>query len=152
MTDKNNPFDSSNQTTMPKSDVNMVMIVDDDTDDSELFCETLYEINPNIACIPAYNGHEALSSLKKAARLPDIIFLDLNMPRMNGKQCLTELKKVEKLREIPVIIYTTSKIQDDVQETKALGAFDFITKPFRTADIKKEILQILNNVCQYRHT
>jgi CheY-like chemotaxis protein len=131
---------------MSQLNVHTVMIIDDDTDDSELFCETVYEINSNIICLVAANGLEALLLLKKTDPSPDIIFLDLNMPRMSGKQCLAEIKKHETLREIPVIIYTTSKIQDDVNETKELGAFDFITKPFRSADIKKAVLRILDNI------
>jgi CheY-like chemotaxis protein len=126
------------------------MIIDDDPDDSELFCETIHEINENIACIPAANGLEALVYLKKTSVLPDLIFLDLNMPRMSGKQCLGEIKKMEHLVHIPVIIYSTSKIEDDVQETKALGAFDFITKPYRVNDIKKKILQVLEKAYPYK--
>jgi len=125
------------------------MIIDDDSDDSELFCETVHDIHPDIQCISMISCPDALNFLKKSMQLPDLIFLDLNMPRMNGKQCLEELKKNDRLREIPVIIYTTSKIQDDVLETKRLGAFDFITKPFRTTDIRKAILKVLEALFKY---
>jgi len=128
---------------MAKTDVHTILIVDDDTDDTELFCETVAEINGAIHCLSAGNGQEALLLLKKTYTLPDLIFLDLNMPRMNGSQCLKELKANERLREIPVIIYTTSKIKDDMRESMLLGASDFITKPFRTADIKKAVIKIL---------
>ena len=128
---------------MSKIDTHTILIIDDDTDDVELFCETLAGINGGIGCLSAGNGQEGLLLLKKTELLPDLIFLDLNMPRMNGKQCLKELKANERFREIPVIIYTTSRIKDDMRETMQLGASGFITKPFRTADIRKAVIKIL---------
>ena len=135
---------------MSTFNINTIMIIDDDTDDSELFCESIYEISPAIHCLTADNGQAGLLLLKKTTPLPDVIFIDLNMPRMNGKQCLAAIKQHDLLREIPVIIYTTFKIQDDVNEVMQLGAFDFITKPFRHADIKKTILKILDNIYQVK--
>lgn len=120
------------------------MIVDDDDDDIELFCEALREIDQKIQCISAANGEEALNKLSKEdALLPDYIFLDLNMPRLNGKQCLRRLKNSLKLRDIPVIIYTTSKLKEDVEETKQLGASSFLTKPNRAKDLRTAITSIL---------
>jgi CheY-like chemotaxis protein len=78
----------------------------------------------------ARNGEEALQGLRNNIfAKPDLIFLDLNMPRVNGKQCLKELKKDNSLRHIPVIIYTTSKLDDDKSEMQKLGAAYSITKP-----------------------
>ena len=127
----------NHKTTMLITQIHSIMIVDDDADDIELFCETLFDINPGIHCLTAKNGQEALLALKKKDFLPDLIFMDLNMPRMTGKQCLAEIKKSELLHTIAVIIYTTSKIKDDIQETRQPGAFDFITKPYRIADTNK---------------
>jgi CheY-like chemotaxis protein len=121
-----------------------IMIVDDDEDDIELFCEAVKDVDQNIECICAPNGEEALNKLSKEnASLPDFIFLDLNMPRLNGKQCLRKLKSSSKLRDIPVIIYTTSKLKEDVEETKQLGAASFLTKPNKINDLRKAIASIL---------
>jgi CheY-like chemotaxis protein len=107
-----------------------VLIVDDDEDDRELFCAAVHEIDSKIDCIMARNGEEALRGLRMASiPKPNLIFLDLNMPRVNGVQCLKELKKDHALRDIPVIIYTTSKLQEDKELTSSLGAVGFITKP-----------------------
>jgi CheY-like chemotaxis protein len=60
---------------------------------------------------------------------PDLILLDLNMPRMDGRECLAEIKKDEYFRDIPVVILTTSSVQRDVLVSYELGAAGFITKP-----------------------
>jgi CheY-like chemotaxis protein len=107
-----------------------VLIVDDDEDDRDLFCIALHDIDPSINCIIARNGIEAMQGLRSQNfERPDWIFLDLNMPRLNGIQCLMELKKDPSLQDIPVIIYTTSKLKEDREKTQQLGAIHFITKP-----------------------
>lgn len=113
-----------------------ILLVDDDTDDKEIFIEALNEIDKSIQCVTANDGMEALNVLDKMnARHPDFIFLDLNMPRLNGKMTLKEIKNRETLRKIPVIIYTTSKNEDDVKETRGLGASYFITKPYKFQEL-----------------
>ncbi len=116
-----------------------VFIIDDDEDDRALFCEVVSDISGSIRCLSALNGQEALNSLQNRPILPDFIFLDLNMPRMNGKQCLAELKKIERLSSIPVIIYSTSKSEEDREKTKELGSVYFLTKPSSMDQLKKEL-------------
>jgi CheY-like chemotaxis protein len=115
-------------------------IVDDDIDDQELFMEAVGEVDSSIKCVASSDCDEALEMLK-SGRLPkpDIIFLDLNMPRVNGKQCLGELKKVANLRDIPVIIYSTSSEKRDIEETSRLGAAHFLTKPNKFDDLCRAI-------------
>jgi CheY-like chemotaxis protein len=115
-------------------------IVDDDTDDKELFIEAVNEIDDSIECISASNCEEALQILKSGdIALPDVIFLDLNMPRLNGKQCLIELKKTAHLSNIPVIIYSTSSEKKDIDETTRLGAAHFLTKPNKFDELCKAL-------------
>ncbi len=117
--------------------------MDDDMDDSFVFGEVLSEVDPAIGFITAANGQEALEKLQApGAVLPDVIFMDLNMPRMDGKQCLFELKQNPKLQHIPVMMYTTSSHSADIEQSMQLGAVCFITKP---ADFKelKNILSII---------
>src|SRR5438270_7146277 len=94
-----------------------LLIVDDDEDDKEMFCEVVSAISDSHTCITSSNGHEALHLLQTSQTLPNFIFLDLNMPRMSGKQCLAQLKKSERLSTIPVIIYSTSKLDAGKEET-----------------------------------
>ena len=105
------------------------MIIDDDRDDCDFFCEAVTKVDPLVQCIVAINGEDALMQLRGLNTLPDFLFLDLNMPRMDGRQCLIELKKDFRLKDIPVIIFTTSSSQRDIDDTKKLGAAYFLTKP-----------------------
>ena len=113
----------------------IILIVDDDEDDRELFCEAIGQIDPGLKCEHAQDGIVALEYLADHEQvLPDFIFLDLNMPRFNGKQFLAEIKKTEHLKKIPVIIYSTSNNEHDRVITQKLGASGFLHKPteFRT--------------------
>jgi len=106
------------------------LLIDDDTDDRELFSEALAAVDPVIICDQATDGAEAFSLLRNnLISAPDIIFLDINMPVMNGWQFLSSLKKEEGLRDIPVIMYSTSSNSKDKRIANEMGALCFITKP-----------------------
>ncbi len=110
--------------------IQSVLIVDDDDDDREMFCEAVGKVSTTTKCFHALNGLEALEMLRSGdGELPDMIFLDLNMPRLNGKQCLVQLKQLDHVNNIPVIIYSTSNLKEDRDETLKLGASGFISKP-----------------------
>jgi DNA-binding NtrC family response regulator len=112
------------------------LFVDDDADDRKLFIEAVKEIDQTIVCKTANNGEQALAVLRDSQNsLPDLIFLDIRMPRINGKKCLVEIKKDESLKHIPVIIYTTSKAVEESKELRDLGAFYFISKPTNADEI-----------------
>ena len=120
-------------------------IVDDDIDDQDLFIEAVSEVDKSIECMSASNCEEALDMLRnRKISLPDMIFLDLNMPRLNGKQCLAELKKESHLRDIPVIIYSTSSEKRDIDETTRLGAAHFLTKPNKFEELCKAISYVVS--------
>lgn len=123
------------------------LLVDDDADDTSLFKEVLEEVNPSVVFNSAEDGHQALHFLKnETSILPDIIFLDLNMPRMGGKECLAQIKNDEKLHSIPVIMYTTSSQSKDIEETIQKGAICFITKPSNVRDLRDILSSIAGNV------
>ena len=120
-------------------------IVDDDIDDQDLFIEAVSEVDNSIECVSASDCEEALDLLKnKKIGMPDMIFLDLNMPRLNGKQCLVELKKEAHLAHIPVIIYSTSSEKRDIEETSRLGAAHFLTKPNKFEELCKAISYVVS--------
>ncbi|HEX2683151.1 MAG TPA: response regulator [Ferruginibacter sp.] len=123
----------------------LYFIVDDDQDDQELFIEALQELDDNCKCITAFNGKDALQKLRNGmTSLPDFIFLDLNMPLMNGKQFLAEIKQSGDIRNVPVIIYSTSTNTQDVLDTIQLGAVFFLQKPNRFEDLSKALSGIIS--------
>ena len=125
----------------------LCLLIDDDEDDQELFALTLEELRAPITLQIANNGFDGLSLLKSKKIKPDYIFLDLNMPRMNGKECLRLLKEDSDLQEIPVVIFSTSDEIQDIKDTKALGALDFISKPALTS----ELTILLQNFFTHHH-
>lgn len=117
------------------------LLVDDDPDDQEIFAMAVEAVNSAVTCHYADDGIKALEMLSSSQFVPDLIFVDLNMPRMNGKQCLAEIKKIDRLMNVPVYIYSTSshnqlKGQYDVAPTA------YITKP----STLPELTQILKSV------
>ncbi|MGN7821668.1 response regulator [Chitinophaga sp. 22536] len=125
-----------------------VLLIDDDVDDRMIFGDVLKELVPDIIYNEAINGEDALARLEEGL-VPDLIFLDLNMPRVDGKQFLAELRQIEHLRHIPVIIYTTSSHESDKKETRALGASYFITKPNSLHELSQLLKGILEQTIQY---
>jgi CheY-like chemotaxis protein len=122
-----------------------VLLIDDDIDDRMIFGEVLRELAPDIHYHEAINGEDALIKLSQDL-LPDLIFVDLNMPRVDGKQFLAEIQQLEHLKDIPVIIYTTSSHEADKKETRQLGASYFLTKP----NSLRELTNILTDILQQK--
>jgi CheY-like chemotaxis protein len=128
-----------------------ILIAEDDDDDKLLiikaFQKTLYK--ENIICVS--DGEELMNYLQKTSNsenalfpIPHIILMDLNMPRKDGKTTLQEIKTHEEYKKIPVIIFTTSNLKEDIQMTYKMGSSSFITKPGNFKDLVK-ITQEINN-------
>jgi CheY-like chemotaxis protein len=105
-----------------------IMLIDDDPDDQVFFRDALQTIQPDINCELTSSCQEAFRLLE-APPLPEFIFMDLNMPVMNGFDCLVYLKNQKEYKDIPVVIFTTSKNLNDISKTKQLGAKWYMTKP-----------------------
>jgi CheY-like chemotaxis protein len=103
-----------------------ILLIDDDADDCLLFCEAINLIDDTIECVIASNGEEALLALD--AIVPDIIFMDINMPVLDGKECLKQIKSTEILKNIPTVICSTSSDPIEIDNILDLGA-GYITKP-----------------------
>jgi CheY-like chemotaxis protein len=113
----------------PRMKFTNLLLIDDDEDDQELFIEAAKEISPDIHITVVPDAAIALDKLVKRVITADVIFSDLNMPRMNGQQFLLEIKRRPELKHIPVIIFSTSSHLHTIQLVKDFGAHDFITKP-----------------------
>jgi CheY-like chemotaxis protein len=104
-----------------------VLLIDDDQDEHEIFKSALYGYDPTINFFSAYDGQGGLDFLLKERA--NYIFLDINMPRINGIEILTLLKKDDALKDIPVIIYSTSDGRGFKKMSLNLGAANYFTKP-----------------------
>ena len=123
-----------------------VLLIDDDRDDADLFKEALFEINSAIVFEHYEDSKAGLKLLlEKHTDLPDLIFLDINMPIVSGWQCLTEFKKTEHLKHIPVILFTTSSQTKEKEIADELGAEGFITKPNEYKALKELLSSVIIN-------
>ncbi|WP_026261924.1 response regulator [Spirosoma aerolatum] len=114
-----------------------ILIADDDTDDRLFMDKALRQSGyaHNIQFVE--DGEELMEYLRREGRYneknapwPNLLILDLNMPRKNGFQALSEIKDDPKLRRLPVVVMTTSTADEDVLKTYNLGVNSFVTKPF----------------------
>lgn len=117
-----------------KPQVINVLMVDDNPDDIELTIEAFRESKKYFKVNVAQNGEEALDFLRKVGEFksrpnPDLLLLDLNMPRMNGFEVLEEINKDSALKRIPVIIFSISQNPADMERAKSLNAKLYIVKP-----------------------
>ncbi|MDA6072782.1 response regulator [Flavobacterium sp. AC] len=122
-----------------------ILLTDDDEDDRDFFAEALADLqlkNPIEFC---KNGVELLDRLYDANLvIPDIIFLDLNMPILSGFETLQQIKEDIKFKNIPLIaIYSTSAAEDGVKNTFELGANAYVVKPLVFSDLKKVLIKVI---------
>jgi CheY-like chemotaxis protein len=117
-----------------------ILYADDDQDDHELMHETMQATGSGVDVIAVRNGIEALqflANLHKGENYPSLIVLDVNMPVVGGYQALRLLKLNPVFSKIPVAIFSTSSMPDEVRKAKRFGAVDFITKPLYYAEFLK---------------
>jgi CheY-like chemotaxis protein len=120
----------------------VVLYVDDDPEDIEIFVEAVNAIDPSIKCLAAKNGKLAMDILH-ADLVPDFVFLDINMPVINGRVLLAEIRTEKKFRDIPVIMYSTAMDSHEIEEYKAMGANQFLIKRNQFQDLCDAISKIL---------
>ena len=120
-----------------------IILIDDDPDDQLFFHDAVQVVQPGLICELASNCQEAFDQLELPPS-PDYIFMDLNMPVMNGFECLVFLKNKSEYKDIPIIIFTTSKNLNDISKTQQLGARWYMTKP----DDFKVLCSKLNKILQ----
>lgn len=120
-----------------------VLLADDDPDDRFLFEDALKEIRLRVNLEMVKDGEELMNYLLNAAViLPEILFLDLNMPFKNGVRCLEEIRGSSLLRGIFVIIYSTTASQREIDEVFEKGANLFVKKPNSFTELKDILAEI----------
>ncbi|HET8934991.1 MAG TPA: response regulator [Polyangiales bacterium] len=118
-----------------------IMLVDDNEADIELTKSTLEEGKVRMHIFTAMDGQDALdqleATLKKGEELPDLILLDLNMPRLDGRGFLSKLRQTEQLKAIPVVVLTSSDAEQDIVKSYKLGANCYVNKPVGLDEFQK---------------
>ncbi|WP_129841904.1 response regulator [Streptomyces sp. RFCAC02] len=120
-----------------------ILLVEDDPADAMLIEDALRERGPERALMQVDDGVAALDYLQNPDNpRPDLIVLDLNMPRMNGRELLNVLKQEDRLKMIPVVVLTTSAAPDDVSAAYARHANAYVTKPVNLDDFTHAVRSI----------
>jgi CheY-like chemotaxis protein len=135
-----------------QEDYILITLADDDEDDRLFFTDAFDEMKIKTVVNTVKNGRELINFLDHPETvLPNIIFLDLNMPILNGIECLKEIKLNDRFKDIAVAIYSTSSSEADVENTFVLGANIYIKKPSSFNDLKKILSDVVTINWQY-HT
>lgn len=122
-----------------------ILLVDDDADDQHLFNDAIHCVDSSIRFDWADNGFHALNKLNNTKLLPELIFIDLNMPLINGFDLIAQLKGSGRFSHIPLVAFTTSKSQSDMLRAKLLGANAFLSKPDDYHELCRKLRHIVNS-------
>ena len=126
-----------------------ILLVEDNPGDARLAFEALREAKVRNNLNWVANGVDAMAFLRREGRYaaavrPDLVLLDLNLPKKDGREVLAEIKNDEQLRRIPVVILTTSQAEEDIARAYHLNANSYITKP---VDLEQfiRVVQVIDN-------
>lgn len=123
--------------------VQTIWLADDDGDDRALLQEALFEIAPDVKLVSFEDGHEIIHHLREADVFPDVVLLDINMPKKNGFECLSEIKGNPELSSLATIIWSTGISPNHTEKAFNLGVRLYVKKPSgfsRLLDIVKVIV------------
>ncbi|MDP9042424.1 MAG: response regulator [Bacteroidota bacterium] len=124
-----------------------VLLIDDDEDEEEFFRTAVNSLNTDIIFAAIHDSEIAFKELRRPEIiLPNVIFVDINMPRFNGWEFLSELKKDKRLQQIPVVMYSTSTHVNDANRAVYLGALAFWTKPYRYTELAARLENLIKSL------
>ncbi len=129
-----------------------ILLAEDDEDDCQFFTDAIAQMKVKTKLQTFKDGEALMDYLHDPIHTtPDLIFLDLNMPRKGGMECLEEIRKDAKLKDLVIAIYSTSASENDVEDTFVRGANIYIHKPNDFPSLKKVLAEVLSVNWQY-HT
>lgn len=120
-----------------------ILLIEDDNIEIMKLQRTVAKLALNHKIIEAKNGEQALELLKSGKPLPDIVLLDLNMPRMSGIEFLQILKEDSTLKYLPVVVLTTSENRVDLLECYRIGIAGYVIKPLKYEDYQEKLSKVL---------
>jgi CheY-like chemotaxis protein len=121
--------------------MNHVVLADDDQDHGIIFKRVLQQVDDSKSLTIVNSGEELLHFLSR--KVPDLLFLDLNMPCKNGFECLTEIRKIPELKVLPIVVYSGSCHMSDIQRSYLYQADLYMVKPFNSVHLKNALESIL---------
>lgn len=125
----------------------LVYLVDDDEDDRIFFEEALSEISISNVVMSFSNGVDLIAQLLKSTeRLPDMLFIDLNMPLMNGEECIADIRADHRFLDIPIIVYSSYIDYKQLSDLRALGANRLLQKPNTFKQLRKRLKGVLSSL------
>ncbi len=128
-----------------------VLLADDDEDDRLIFKGALEEVKVKTRVTLVNDGVQLMEYLTKAENdRPDIVFLDLNMPRKNGIECLQEIRRDKNIKDLSIAIYSTSASDYDIEDTFVKGANIYIKKPNDFPALVKVLDEVITINWQYQ--
>ncbi|MEJ7611468.1 MAG: response regulator [Ferruginibacter sp.] len=113
-----------------------ILLADDDSDDCYFFKQALAELSVKATFTNVFDGEQLMHFLRDAHQLPDVLFLDLNMPRKDGLSCLVEIKASERYKKLPVAALSTSFNRTVADKLQEIGALCFFQKPNEFEELK----------------
>jgi CheY-like chemotaxis protein len=135
---------------MPGYNTLNILLVEDDQDDVELMQDALRDKGIHFQMDVIKQGDKVLPFLKSCKRFPNIILLDLNLPKMHGREVLSRIKLSDDLRHIPIAILTTSSSQAEKEFCLSAGASYFLTKP-STVDGFNKTIELIKKIALQDH-
>ncbi len=129
-----------------------ILLADDDEDDRLFFKDAIDEVKVKTVVTLVNDGLQLMNYLNTpGVKLPNVVFLDLNMPIKGGMQCLKEIRSNSQLKDLSIAIYSTSASEEDIEETFVKGANIYIKKPNDFGELKRILSEVININWQY-HT
>ena len=116
----------------------MIFLIDDDPDDQDFFSLAMRRAKPGVHCAFAEDCPCAMEKFRDSAFNPQVIFIDINMPRMNGVDCLKALRRIPRLQSVPAYMYSTSADDQMMELCLRLGASGFLKKQVTIAEAEKD--------------
>jgi CheY-like chemotaxis protein len=120
----------------------LILNVDDDSDDREIFCDAVNTVDPQISCVQVESGISALQLLDKSDTLPDYMFIDMNMPKMTGLECVRKIRCIPRFLGIRIVMYSTGITPNDQNHLSEMQ-IECLAKQSRFSDLVSELRNLL---------
>lgn len=121
-----------------------ILLIDDDSDDAELFMEAVESLQKEVVCQTENNALKAIEELKTTENLPDLVFVDFSMPAINGAEFIQKVKSEERLRNLPIILMSSHTVEVLRQLTQNSEGVQYMTKPNSFQDLVIQLDSVLN--------